>query len=108
MDYHKISSSADMGIALKGDLSEKVHHWLMIMNGTGYGSAETDKYKKIGYAVWFTPVKGLILEGYVDYEKQQIPWSEAFYLYDHCLQSMPTQADYIFLLPLKYIFYSFP
>jgi hypothetical protein len=70
MDLNKISSSADMGIALKGDLSMKLHHWLMLMNGTGYGSAEVDNYKKVGYALWVTPVNGLIIEGYADYEKQ--------------------------------------
>jgi hypothetical protein len=70
MDLNKISSSADMGLALKGDLTGKVHHWLTVMNGTGYGAAEGDRYKKIGYALWFTPVKGLIVEGYADYEKQ--------------------------------------
>ena len=70
MDLNKISSSADMGIALKGDLSMKFHHWLTLMNGTGYGSAEVDNYKKVGYAFWATPVNGLIIEGYADYEKQ--------------------------------------
>ncbi len=70
MDLNKISSSADMGIALKGDLNSLVHHWLTFMNGTGYGASEGDRYKKIGYALWLTPMRGLILEGYVDYEKQ--------------------------------------
>jgi hypothetical protein len=71
MDLNKISSSADFGIALKGDLNSKyLHHWLTLMNGTGYGAAEGDRYKKIGYALWVTPVKGLIIEGYADYEKQ--------------------------------------
>jgi hypothetical protein len=71
MDLNKISSSADLGIALKGDLNTKyLHHWLTVMNGTGYGAAEGDRYKKIGYALWVTPVKGLIIEGYADYEKQ--------------------------------------
>ena len=70
MDLNKISSSADMGIVLKGDLSMKLHHWLMLMNGTGYGSAEVDNYKKVGYALWVTPLNGLIIEGYADYEKQ--------------------------------------
>ncbi|MBN2029073.1 hypothetical protein JW824_02415 [bacterium] len=70
MDLNKISSSADMGMALKGDVGRTVHHWLTVYNGTGYQNAEQDKYKKIGYAVWFTPVDGLILEGYIDYEKQ--------------------------------------
>ncbi len=70
MDLNKISSSADMGIALKGDLSPKLHHWLTLMNGPGYGSAEVDKYKKVSYALWATPGSGLILEGYADYEKQ--------------------------------------
>ncbi len=71
MDLQKISSSADMGIALKGDmLGGKVHHWLTVFNGTGYGSSEIDRSKKIGYAFWLTPMKGLILEGYYDFESQ--------------------------------------
>lgn len=70
MDLNKISFSADMGIALKGDLSTHLHHWLTVYNGTGYGSSEVDKYKKIGYSLWITPVEGLIVEGYIDYEKQ--------------------------------------
>jgi len=70
MDLNKISSSADMGIGLKGDLSGKVHHWLTVMNGTGYGSSEVDHFKKVGYAFWVTPVEGLTIEGYADYEKQ--------------------------------------
>lgn len=70
MDLNKISSSADMGIGLKGDLGTVAHHWLTVFNGTGYGSSEVDKYKKIGYAFWLTPVRGMILEGYIDYEKQ--------------------------------------
>ncbi|MBN2201164.1 hypothetical protein JW777_04355 [bacterium] len=70
MDLNKISSSADLGLALKGDLHPNVHHWLTVMNGTGYGAAEGDRYKKVGYALWLTPVKGLIVEGYADYENQ--------------------------------------
>ena len=58
-----------MGLALKGDLNSLVHHWLTVMNGTGCGASESDRYKKIGYALWITPAKGLIVEGYVDYEK---------------------------------------
>ncbi|MDZ7339557.1 MAG: hypothetical protein ONB30_13600 [candidate division KSB1 bacterium] len=69
MDLNKISSSADMGVALKGDLlGTRVHHWLGIYNGSGYGSAEVDRFKKVGYALWFTPVRGMIIEGYADYE----------------------------------------
>jgi len=70
LDLNKLNSSADMGIALKGDLGTVAHHWLTIHNGTGYGSSEVDKYKKIGYALWLTPVNGLLLEGYFEYEKQ--------------------------------------
>lgn len=70
MDLNKISSSADMGVAMKGDLSKTFHHWFTIFNGTGYGSSEGDRFKKIGYAFWITPSKGLILEGYADYEDQ--------------------------------------
>ncbi|MCK5145819.1 hypothetical protein KAR48_03635 [bacterium] len=84
MDLNKISSSADMGIALKGSLiDEKVHHWLTIYNGTGYGSAEVDKYKKIGYSFWVTPVEGLILEAYADYEKQDAATATFKYAKDY-------------------------
>jgi hypothetical protein len=71
MDLNGISSSADFGIAVKGDLDSKyLHHWLTLMNGTGYSVSEGDRYKKIGYALWITPINGLMIEGYVDYEKQ--------------------------------------
>lgn len=70
MDLNKISSSADMGIALKGDLNKIFHHWFTLMNGTGYGSSEVDRFKKIGYAFWITPAPGMIVEAYGDYEKQ--------------------------------------
>ncbi|HOT96061.1 MAG TPA: hypothetical protein PLN61_14110 [bacterium] len=70
MDLNKISSSADLGLAVKGDLTKTLHHWLTIMNGPGYGAAEGDRYKKFGYALWITPFKGLMIEGYADYEKQ--------------------------------------
>lgn len=71
MDLNKINPSADMGIALKGNLVGSVlHHWLTIHNGPGYGSSEVDRYKKVGYALWITPVKGLMIEGYADYENQ--------------------------------------
>jgi len=70
MDLNKISSSADMGVSLKGDLGKYLHHWITVNNGTGYGSSEVDKYKKIGYSFWITPQKGLIFEGYFDFEKQ--------------------------------------
>ena len=70
MDLNNISTSADFGLALKGDISRIVHHWLTVFNGTGFGSSEVDRFKKIGYAFWLTPIRGLILEGYIDYEKQ--------------------------------------
>ncbi len=84
MDLNKISSSADMGVALKGDLyGNLVHHWITVFNGTGYGSAEVDRYKKFGYSLWLTPAEGLIIEGYADYEKQNPddPQTEAVFKY---------------------------
>ncbi|MDZ7264019.1 MAG: hypothetical protein ONB16_05500 [candidate division KSB1 bacterium] len=71
MDLQKICSSADMGVAIRGDLfNNTVHHWLTIFNGPGCGSSELDRFKKIGYAFWITPMRGLILEGYYDFESQ--------------------------------------
>jgi hypothetical protein len=65
-----MSSSADMGIGLKGNIAGNVNHWLTITNGTGYSSAELDPFKKIGYALWLDLANGLTIEGYADYEKQ--------------------------------------
>lgn len=71
MDLQKICSSSDMGFAIRGDMFNNIfHHWLTIFNGPGYGSSEIDRFKKIGYALWLTPIKGLILEGYYDFESQ--------------------------------------
>ena len=70
MNLNKISDSADMGLSLKGDINQYIHHWITVFNGTGYGSSEVDKYKKLGYSLWITPIEGMILEGYIDYEKQ--------------------------------------
>lgn len=70
MDFNKMSSSADMGIGLKGNIAGNVNHWLTITNGTGYSSAELDPFKKIGYALWLDLADGLTIEGYADYEKQ--------------------------------------
>jgi len=70
MDLNKIAPSADMGLSLKGDINQYIHHWVALFNGPGYGSSEVDKYKKLGYALWITPVKGMMLEGYIDYEAQ--------------------------------------
>lgn len=69
MDLNKISSSADMGLALKGDLiGTSLHHWLAVFNGAGYGASEIDRFKKVGYALWLTPRRGVIIEAYADYE----------------------------------------
>ncbi len=71
MDLQKICSSSDMGFAIRGDMfNNTVHHWLTIFNGPGCGSSEIDRFKKIGYALWLTPMRGLILEGYFDFESQ--------------------------------------
>jgi hypothetical protein len=70
LELNKICSAADFGIGVKGDFGTLVHHWLTVMNGTGYGAAEGDRYKKIGYSFWITPLPRLTLEAYADYEKQ--------------------------------------
>ncbi len=83
MDLNNISSSADMGVAVKGNLGNYLHHWLTVFNGTGYGSSEVDKYKKIGYDFWVTPAEGLIFEAYVDYEKQDADNGTFKYAHDY-------------------------
>lgn len=64
------SSSAAVGLALKGSLMEKkITYHSMISNGPGYSGAESNQYKKFYQSVAVN-FDGLILEGYVDYEAQ--------------------------------------
>ncbi|MCH7938207.1 MAG: hypothetical protein IID13_00510 [Candidatus Marinimicrobia bacterium] len=68
MDKHKIVSSADVGIGIKGKLPLKFAYHLLYANGTGYTEPEDDSSKK-GYGLLaFTPVKAVTLSAFYDYE----------------------------------------
>lgn len=64
------ASSADLGASLTGSVSKYIRYGAMVSNGAGYSHAEGDKYKKIMAQAQFTPMAGLSLVGYADYEKQ--------------------------------------
>lgn len=46
MDLYKWASSADMGVGYSHTFLEKLHLSVLLVNGAGYKSAETDSYKK--------------------------------------------------------------
>ncbi len=67
-DIH--ASSADLGASLTGSVGKYFKYGAMVSNGSGYSHAETDKYKKVMFQGQITPVAGLSVAGYADFEKQ--------------------------------------
>ena len=68
-DLWKLGSSRDFGLALKGafDPDKKVTYHFMVGNGASTRS-ETDKRKKVYGSVAFKPARGVVIEGYGDFE----------------------------------------
>ena len=67
-DLHKLGSSADLGIGLVGEFSDRLGYHILIANGTGYNHPENDNYKKTSGLFWFKPGGNLIGTVYADYE----------------------------------------
>lgn len=69
-DLHKLGSSRDFGLALKGELGErgKLKYHAMVGNGSGTG-AETNKWKKYMLSLdwWFND--NLVVEAYGEYNR---------------------------------------
>ena len=63
MDFHKFSSSADLGIGYSGKISQ-VNYSLLVTNGTGYKKSENDKYKKISTQFVYGEKKLVKQDGY--------------------------------------------
>ena len=62
------SSSADVGLALKGSvLDEKISYHVMLANGSNFSHPENDTYKKFYLSLLVNP-SDFIFEAYVDYE----------------------------------------
>ncbi len=65
LDLNKMGSSADLGVALKGEVG-KLSYVTMLGNGSGK-STETDNGKKLYGSLSFAASKALTLEGYADF-----------------------------------------
>jgi hypothetical protein len=68
-DYRGLGSASDMGVLLRGKLDGEgtFNYAAMIGNGNGQ-KPENNKYKKFYASINVKPVKGVLVEGYVDYE----------------------------------------
>ena len=68
MDLRKVASSRDLGVAVKGKVSEigNIKYWLMAANGEG-NKPETNKQKSIYGHLELEPVKNLTFTLYGDY-----------------------------------------
>jgi hypothetical protein len=68
-DFRKLGNASDFGVALRGKFDSKGNYGYGLMIGNGSGVAfERNKYKKFYGVLNAKPVKGLIIEGYADYE----------------------------------------
>jgi len=61
-------SSADLGLNFQVPLNQYIRLATMIVNGDGYGSPATTKFRKIGGQVQLIPLAGLNLVGYYEVE----------------------------------------
>jgi hypothetical protein len=72
-DEYKFGSSADLGISMAYKLHDVVSIDAILMNGEGYKSVQLDSTYRAGAGITITPLKGLVLRGYFDYEKKDEP-----------------------------------
>jgi hypothetical protein len=64
------STSADIGITLKYSVAKYFRVAAGIYNGAAYSHAENDQFKKVQLQAQLTPVAGLSVVGYYDYERK--------------------------------------
>lgn len=69
-DEYKFESSADIGISLAYKINEIISIDAILVNGEGYKSVQLDSTYRGGAGITITPLQGLILRGYFDYEKK--------------------------------------
>ncbi|MFQ6618713.1 MAG: hypothetical protein ACE5QV_08515 [Fidelibacterota bacterium] len=79
-DLHKIGSSTDIGMGLKGRVDDKgmLNYFLMIANGKGQ-KPENNKYKKFYFQASVKPISGIVIVGYGDYETTSPDYSNFTY-----------------------------
>ena len=70
MDLRSIVDSRDMGVSLKGKITDDgiFNYWLMVGNGAGTAKPEADKYKRYYAHVQIKPTVNLQATLYVDYK----------------------------------------
>ena len=64
------ATSADIGATLKYSFNKYFRMAAGYYNGGGYGHAENDQYKEIELQAQITPIPGLSVVGYYDYERR--------------------------------------
>jgi predicted porin len=72
-DEYKYGSSADLGFSIAYKLHDMVSIDATLINGEGYKSVQLDSTYRAGAGITITPLKGLTIRGYFDYEKKDEP-----------------------------------
>jgi hypothetical protein len=70
MDLRSVVDSRDMGVSLKGKITEDgtINYWLMYGNGAGTAKPESDKYKRYYGHIQVKPITNLQATIYADYK----------------------------------------
>ncbi|UCH15617.1 MAG: hypothetical protein JSV22_06545 [Bacteroidales bacterium] len=69
-DEYKFESSADIGVSMAYKINDILSVDAILVNGEGYKSVQLDSTYRGGAGITVTPLQGLILRGYFDYEKK--------------------------------------
>lgn len=67
-DAYKFNSSADLGISVAYNLTDWLTADLMIVNGEGYKSVQSDNQFKTAVGATLKPVEKILVRGYYDFE----------------------------------------
>ncbi len=65
-----LATSADLGATLKYSFSKYFRVTAGVYNGAGYSHAENDQFKKLQLQAQVTPLAGVSVVGYYDYERK--------------------------------------
>lgn len=99
LDFHRLASTRDFGLAARGNLDSKgqFKYHLMISNGSG-NKQEIDKGKSGLLSISWSPLEGLILEGFTEYadaEGVEDGWTWRFFA-AYRLGSFRVAAEYAY------------
>jgi hypothetical protein len=69
-DFSKMGSSADLGFSAKYEFNNLLSADLIVINGEGYKTMQSDEYLKTGLGISLNPINKLTVRGYYEFMGQ--------------------------------------